>query len=77
MSKKTANGFRLKANPNIRVDARAFKMSKLCGNVANPDDLVRDYGADALWLYVMYMGPLEMQKPWNTRDIVGDVAVSE
>ncbi|HWB53976.1 MAG TPA: leucine--tRNA ligase [Tepidisphaeraceae bacterium] len=68
---KTANGFRLKSNPNIRVDARAFKMSKSRGNVANPDDLVRDYGADALRLYVMYMGPLEMQKPWNTRDIVG------
>src|SRR5947209_2093526 len=46
-------------------------MSKSRGNVANPDDLVRDYGADALRLYVMYMGPLEQQKPWNTRDIVG------
>jgi leucyl-tRNA synthetase len=61
----------LKSNPSIRVDARSFKMSKSRGNVANPDDLVRDYGADALRLYVMYMGPLEMQKPWNTRDIVG------
>jgi leucyl-tRNA synthetase len=66
-------GFRLKSNPNIRVDARSFKMSKSRGNVANPDDLVRDYGADALRLYVMYMGPLEMQKPWNTRDIIGMV----
>jgi leucyl-tRNA synthetase len=46
-------------------------MSKSRGNVANPDDLVRDYGADALRLYVMYLGPLEMAKPWNTRDIVG------
>ncbi|HEY1684508.1 MAG TPA: leucine--tRNA ligase [Tepidisphaeraceae bacterium] len=68
---KTANGFRLKSNPNMRVDARAFKMSKSRGNVASPDDLVREYGADALRLYVMYMGPLEMQKPWNTRDIIG------
>jgi leucyl-tRNA synthetase len=63
----------LKGNPEIRVDARSFKMSKSRGNVANPDDLVRDYGADALRLYVMYMGPLEMQKPWNTRDIIGMV----
>jgi leucyl-tRNA synthetase len=70
---KTAEGYRLKSNPNIRVDARSFKMSKSRGNVANPDDLVRDYGADALRLYVMYMGPLEMQKPWNTRDIIGMV----
>jgi leucyl-tRNA synthetase len=62
---------RLRENPNIVVDARSFKMSKSRGNVANPDDLVRDYGADALRLYVMYLGPLEAQKPWNTRDIVG------
>jgi leucyl-tRNA synthetase len=68
---QTKEGFRLKSNPSIRVDARSFKMSKSRGNVANPDDLVRDYGADALRLYVMYMGPLEAQKPWNTRDIVG------
>ncbi len=68
---QTKQGFRLKANPEILVDARSFKMSKSRGNVANPDDLVRDYGADALRLYVMYMGPLEQQKPWNTRDIIG------
>ena len=68
---QTKEGFRLKSNPSIRVDARSFKMSKSRGNVANPDDLVRDYGADALRLYVMYLGPLEMAKPWNTRDIIG------
>jgi leucyl-tRNA synthetase len=39
--------------------------------VLNPEDLVRDYGADVFRLYEMYMGPLEAQKPWNTRDIVG------
>jgi leucyl-tRNA synthetase len=61
----------LKANPQIRVDARSFKMSKSRGNVVNPDDIVRDYGADTFRLYEMYMGPLEQQKPWNTRDIVG------
>ncbi len=61
----------LKANPEIRVDARSFKMSKARGNVVNPDSIVADYGADAFRLYEMYMGPLEAQKPWNTRDIVG------
>ena len=64
-------GFRLKQNASIRVDARSFKMSKSRGNVVNPDDIVRDYGADTFRLYEMYMGPLEAQKPWNTRDIVG------
>jgi leucyl-tRNA synthetase len=68
---KTANGFRLRSDPNLRVDARSFKMSKSRGNVVNPDDIVKDYGADTFRLYEMYMGPLEAQKPWNTRDIVG------
>ena len=68
---KTANGFRLRSNPNIRVDARSFKMAKSRGNVVNPDKIVEDYGADAFRLYEMYMGPLEAQKPWSTRDIIG------
>ena len=69
---KRADGYYyLKGHPAVRVDARAFKMSKSRGNVVNPDDIVRDYGADCFRLYEMYMGPLEQQKPWNTRDIVG------
>ncbi|MCA9287245.1 MAG: leucine--tRNA ligase, partial [Phycisphaerales bacterium] len=47
------------------------KMSKSLKNVVNPDDIIADYGADTFRLYEMYMGPLEMSKPWNTRDIVG------
>jgi leucyl-tRNA synthetase len=46
-------------------------MSKSRGNVVNPDDIVRDFGADAFRLYEMYMGPLDAQKPWSTRDIIG------
>jgi leucyl-tRNA synthetase len=46
-------------------------MSKSRGNVVNPGNIVQDYGADAFRLYEMYMGPLEAQKPWSTRDIVG------
>ena len=68
---KAGEGYRLRSNPSIRVDARSFKMSKSRGNVVNPDDIVKDYGADTFRLYEMYMGPLEAQKPWNTRDIVG------
>jgi leucyl-tRNA synthetase len=47
------------------------KMSKTLKNVVNPDRIIRDYGADTLRLYEMYMGPLEASKPWNPRDIVG------
>jgi len=68
---KKGDGYFLKANPAIKVDASTFKMSKSRGNVVNPDSIVADYGADAFRLYEMYLGPLEAQKPWNTRDIVG------
>jgi leucyl-tRNA synthetase len=68
---KRGEVYTLRANPAIRVDARSFKMSKSRGNVVNPDDIVRDFGADAFRLYEMYMGPLEAQKPWSTRDIIG------
>jgi len=47
------------------------KMSKSRGNVINPDDVVKEYGADSLRLYEMFMGPLEQQKPWNTRGVEG------
>jgi leucyl-tRNA synthetase len=47
------------------------KMSKSRGNVINPDDVVRDYGADALRAYEMFMGPLEQVKPWQTSGIQG------
>jgi len=63
--------FVLRSDNAIRVDAHAYKMSKSRGNVVNPDEVVRDYGADTFRLYEMYMGPLEAEKPWNTRDIVG------
>ncbi len=47
------------------------KMSKSRGNVINPDDIVRDYGADTLRLYEMFMGPLEASKPWATNGLDG------
>jgi leucyl-tRNA synthetase len=47
------------------------KMSKSLGNVVNPDDVVAEFGADALRLYEMFMGPLEEMKAWNTQSIIG------
>ena len=61
----------LKADPAIQVEARAFKMSKSRGNVVNPDDVIREHGADALRLYEMFLGPLEATKPWSTTGIQG------
>ncbi len=47
------------------------KMSKSLKNVINPDDVIRDYGADSMRLYEMFMGPLEATKPWNTKGVEG------
>jgi leucyl-tRNA synthetase len=47
------------------------KMSKRWNNVVNPDDICEKYGADCLRLYEMFLGPLELPKPWNTNGITG------
>ena len=47
------------------------KMSKSKGNVINPDDVINEYGADALRLYEMFMGPIEAAKPWDEKGIEG------
>ncbi|MBQ1925783.1 MAG: class I tRNA ligase family protein, partial [Proteobacteria bacterium] len=47
------------------------KMSKSRGNVVNPDDVVRELGADSLRLYEMFMGPLDQVKPWDTAGVAG------
>jgi leucyl-tRNA synthetase len=68
---KKGDSFVLKEDPKIRVDARAYKMSKSRGNVINPDKVVNEYGADSLRLYEMFMGPLEATKPWSMRGVEG------
>jgi leucyl-tRNA synthetase len=47
------------------------KMSKSRGNVINPDDIIRDFGADSMRVYEMFMGPLEVSKPWATAGLIG------
>src|SRR5207237_528936 len=68
---KRGDSVLLKGNPQLRIDARAFKMSKSRGNVINPDEVVVDYGADSMRLYEMFMGPLEATKPWSMRGVEG------
>jgi len=53
------------------VDRIVAKMSKSLKNVVNPDEVIEEYGADALRLYEMFLGPLEASKPWNPKDIGG------
>ncbi|HEY6172606.1 MAG TPA: leucine--tRNA ligase [Candidatus Kapabacteria bacterium] len=47
------------------------KMSKSLGNVVNPDDIIAEYGADTLRMYLMFLGPLDQGGPWNTKGISG------
>jgi leucyl-tRNA synthetase len=47
------------------------KMSKSRGNVINPDDVIKEYGADSLRVYEMFMGPLQVSKPWNMAGVTG------
>ena len=68
---KRGENFVLKSDPGIVIDSRAFKMSKSRGNVINPDDIVAHYGADALRMYEMFMGPLEATKPWSMSGVEG------
>ena len=70
-AEKQGEGFVLKSDPSIRLESRAHKMSKARGNVVNPDAVVKEYGADALRLYEMFMGPLEASKPWSMDGVSG------
>ena len=56
---------------DMPVTRKTEKMSKSRHNVVDPDDVVEAYGADSLRLYEMFMGPLEMTKPWQTSAVHG------
>ena len=58
-------------NQGMILGEGGVKMSKSLGNVINPDDIVRDFGADSMRVYEMFMGPLRQEKPWSTNGLVG------
>jgi leucyl-tRNA synthetase len=67
----TAEPFFKLVNQGLILGEDGQKMSKSRGNVINPDDILAEYGADAFRLYEMFMGPLEMTKPWSTKGVEG------
>jgi len=58
-------------NQGMILGEGGVKMSKSLGNVINPDDVVEEYGADSMRMYEMFLGPLEVSKPWSTQGITG------
>jgi leucyl-tRNA synthetase len=56
---------------DTELEAQVEKMSKSKLNVVNPDEVIKAYGADAMRLYELFMGPLEVQKPWQMKDVEG------
>jgi leucyl-tRNA synthetase len=67
----TAEPFFKLVNQGLILGEDGQKMSKARGNVVNPDEMVQEFGADSLRLYEMFMGPLEMTKPWSTKGVEG------
>ncbi|QDV77156.1 leucine--tRNA ligase [Botrimarina mediterranea] len=67
----TPEPFQKLVNQGMILGENGEKMSKSRGNVVNPDEVVREYGADALRLYEMFMGPLPDSKPWNMEGVAG------
>lgn len=63
--------FILEADNTYQCGTAIEKMSKSMYNVVNPDDVIDQYGADTLRLYLMFLGPLEQSKPWDTKGIEG------
>jgi len=68
---ETVDGTSVVAATKAPVSKQIEKMAKSKLNVANPDDVIDEFGADALRLYEMYMGPLEQTKPWQTDGVRG------
>ena len=67
----TREPFQKLVNQGLILGEDGQKMSKSVGNVVNPDTVIKEYGADSLRLYEMFMGPLEQVKPWQMKGVEG------
>lgn len=65
--------FRRLVNQGIILGEDNRKMSKSLGNVVNPDEVIREHGADALRVFEMFLGPLEQMKPWSSKGMEGAI----
>ncbi|MDD4012452.1 MAG: leucine--tRNA ligase, partial [Sphaerochaetaceae bacterium] len=68
---KTEDGRFLEMETGTELTQVIAKMSKSLKNVINPDAIINEYGADSMRLYEMFMGPLQLSKPWSTTGISG------
>ncbi len=67
----TKEPFQRLVNQGMILGEDNQKMSKSRGNVINPDDIIKEFGADSMRVYEMFMGPLQVSKPWATAGLIG------
>jgi leucyl-tRNA synthetase len=67
----TLEPYKKRTSHGIILASDGEKMSKSRGNVVNPDDMIREYGADALRTYILFMGPFDQAVAWDTNGLVG------
>ncbi len=67
----TKEPFKKVVHPGLVLGSNGEKMSKSRGNVVNPDHIIKDWGADSLRLFEMFLGPIDQVKPWKTDNISG------
>ncbi len=67
----TKEPFQKLFNQGLILGPDGQRMSKSRGNVINPDDVIKEYGADSIRMFEMFLGPLEAEKPWSTEGING------
>lgn len=67
----TKEPYKVRRSHGMVIAEDGQKMSKSKGNVINPDDIIKNYGADTLRVYEMFMGPYSEAIPWNTKSLIG------